>query len=108
MTWARTSRWKSLRVATNRVELSGRLIGEPELRITPAGTPVLRILVECGDDPERLTLGVVMAGEQGRTAFAALKRGGDVEVGGRLRMAMARAAGGAGVEVVATRIEGRI
>jgi single-stranded DNA-binding protein len=94
-------------VGTNRIELSGRLIGEPELRITPAGTPVLRLLVECGDAPERLTLGVVMAGEQGRSASTALKRGGEVEISGRLRMVMARAAGGAGVEVVATRIEGR-
>jgi primosomal replication protein N len=93
-------------VGANRIELSGRLLAEPELRITPTGTPVLRILVECGDAPEMLALGVVMAGERGRAVCAGLRRGGVVEVSGRLRMAASRGAPNAGVEVVADRIEG--
>jgi primosomal replication protein N len=93
-------------VGANRIELSGRLLAEPELRITPAGTPVLRILVECGDAAERLALGVVMAGERSRAACAGLRRGGVVEVSGRLRTAVSRDAQSAGVEVVADRIEG--
>jgi primosomal replication protein N len=92
-------------VGANRIELSGRLLAEPELRITPAGTPVLRIIVECGDAAEKLALGVVMAGERGRAVRASLRRGGAVEVSGRLRIAAARGAAGAGVEVVAERIE---
>jgi primosomal replication protein N len=92
-------------VGANRIELSGRLLAEPELRITPAGTPVLRILVECGDAAERLALSVLMAGERGRTACAGLKRGGAVEVKGRLRIAASRGPASAGVEVVADRIE---
>ncbi len=93
-------------MGANRIELSGRLLAEPELRITPAGTPVLRILVECGDAAEKLALGVLMAGERGRAACAGLRRGGAVEVSGRLRLAASRGPAGAGVEVVADRIEG--
>jgi primosomal replication protein N len=92
-------------VGANRIELSGRLLAEPELRITPAGTPVLRIIVECGTATEKLALGVVMAGEQGRAASAGLRRGGAVEVSGRLRIAASRGATSAGLEVVADRIE---
>ena len=32
----------------NRIEIEGRLIDQPEVRLTPAGTPVLRFTVECG------------------------------------------------------------
>jgi primosomal replication protein N len=95
-------------VGANRIELSGRLLAEPELRITPAGTPVLRLVVECGGDAaQKLALAVLMAGEQGRGVSAGLRRGAAVEVSGRLRLAAARGATGAGVEVVADRIEGR-
>jgi primosomal replication protein N len=87
--------------------LSGRLLAEPELRITPAGTPVLRLVVECGDAAEKLALAVLMAGEQGRAVSAGLRRGAAVEVSGRLRPAATGGVTRAGVEVVADRIEGR-
>ena len=47
----------------NRIELEGRLLDQPEVRITPAGTPVLRFTVECGAPGEELRLGIVMTGE---------------------------------------------
>ncbi|HYB91866.1 MAG TPA: single-stranded DNA-binding protein [Candidatus Binataceae bacterium] len=90
----------------NRIELSGRLVDEPELRTTPGGTPVLKLVVDCGLEPERLRLGVVMAGEGGREAAAMLRRGGVVRVKGRLRAVAQRPRGaGSAVEVIASGIE---
>ncbi len=91
----------------NRIELSGRLVAEPELRVTPAGTPILQITVECGEASEPLALAVVMAGEEGRVAQAGLRRGSEVEVTGKLRTIAARGPGRSGFEVVATKIVGR-
>jgi primosomal replication protein N len=94
-------------VGANRIELIGRLLADPELRITPAGTPVLRILVECDDAARKLALGVVMAGESCRAACAGLRRGRVVEVSGTLRLSASRETASAGVEVMADRIEAR-
>lgn len=79
----------------------------PELRVTPAGTPVLHFSVECAEPAEKLSLEVVMTGEAAREVAAGLKRGAVVAVTGRLRAAAARAIGTAGIEVVASRIEAR-
>jgi single-stranded DNA-binding protein len=90
----------------NRIELSGRLCADPELRITPAGTPVLRIVVECGEKDERMELGCVMTGEQGRELARRLRRGSQVRVSGRVRPLGARASGAAaGFEVAAGALE---
>jgi single-stranded DNA-binding protein len=91
-------------VAANRIELSGRLAADPELRTTPAGTPILRIVVDCGEPPEHLTLGCVMVGEAGREAAERLRRGSEVRVAGRLR-ALSGPQGSGRVEVIASGIE---
>jgi len=68
--------------------------------------PVLKLVVDCGQAPERLRLGIVMAGESGRQAAGMLRRGGVVRVTGRLRAVTQRAGGaGRGVEVIASGIE---
>jgi primosomal replication protein N len=79
----------------------------PELRVTPAGTPVLNFSVECAQADEKLSLEVVMTGEAAREIAAELKRGAVVTIEGRLRAAASRAIGAAGIEVVASRIEAR-
>jgi single-stranded DNA-binding protein len=73
-------------VTGNRIELEGRLLGKPEVRITPAGTPVLRFTVECGAPGEQLRLGIVMTGESAPAVKAKLlEPGRQVKVIGRMR-----------------------
>ncbi len=73
-------------MAGNRIDLDGRLVSRPEVRVTPAGTPVLRITVECGAPGEELRLGVVMTGSPVLAVRALLEPGRPVRVSGRLRM----------------------
>jgi len=72
-------------VTGNRIELEGRLLDQPEVRITPAGTPVLRFTVECGAPGEELRLGIVMTGEPALAAKPLLEPGRQVKVIGRIR-----------------------
>ena len=88
----------------NRIELEGRLLDQPELRITPAGTPVLRFTVECGAPGEELRLGIVMAGESVLAAKPLLERGRQVKVIGRMR-ALKTLRKDAAFEVVAASVE---
>ena len=89
----------------NRIELEGRLLGKPEVRITPAGTPILRFTVECGAPGEELRLGIVMAGESVMEAKALLEPGRQVKVIGRLRALKGNLKTAVGFEVVAELIE---
>jgi len=50
----------------------------------PNGTPVLRLLVDCGEAGERLPLELVMRGERARE-LAGLRVGQQVRAEGRLR-----------------------
>ena len=91
-------------MAGNRVELWGRLAAEPELRVSPAGTAVLRILVDCGEPPGQLRIGAVMTGPESMEVARRLRRERPVRVKGRLRKI------GAGekvfeIEVIATSVE---
>ncbi len=88
----------------NRIELEGRLLDEPELRITPAGTPVLRFTVECGAPGEELRLGIVMTGESVLAAKPLLEPGRQVKVVGRMR-ALKTLRKDAVFEVVAASVE---
>jgi single-stranded DNA-binding protein len=72
-------------VGRNRVELWGRIVGKPELRVTPAGTPVLRMMIDCAEQPGELGLTVVMTGEGASAAGAGLESGTPVNVIGSLR-----------------------
>jgi primosomal replication protein N len=80
----------------------------PELRTTPAGTPLLRLMIECGAPGNELALNVVMAGERARTLAASLRPGGEVKAVGSLRAVRGRSRSGlvqAALEVVAGQIE---
>lgn len=81
----------------------GRVVAPPEVRTTPSGTPVIRIEVDCGEGPEGLKLGVVMAGAVARELCARIDAGATVKVKGALR-AIPRRAFAAGVEVLASEI----
>lgn len=89
----------------NRIELEGRLLGKPELRTTPAGTPVLRFTVECGAAGEELKLGVVMTGEAALAAERLLQPAGQVRVTGRLRKLKGSLKNEAAFEVVAETVD---
>ena len=89
----------------NRIELEGRLLDQPEVRITPAGTPVLRFTVECGAPGEELKLGIVMTGEAALAARPLLEPGRQVKVIGRLRALKGSLKKDSGFEVVAESIE---
>jgi primosomal replication protein N len=92
-------------VTGNRIELEGRLIDQPEVRITPAGTPVLRFTVECGAPGEELELGIVMAGESALAVKPLLEPGRQVKVIGRMRALKGSLKKDTGFEVVAESIE---
>lgn len=94
-------------MAGNRIELWGRLSGEPELRTTPAGTSVLRFVVDSADGPGELKMAVVMTGEQTQRLGAMLKAGAEVRVKGTLKAIRRRLKSGlieTGYEVVAESI----
>jgi primosomal replication protein N len=46
----RESRWPD-----NRLVLTGRLVGEPDVRQTPAGLKIVRLRIEHGENSERAT-----------------------------------------------------
>lgn len=73
------------KVTGNRIELDGRIVSSLEYRVTPGGTPVLRVIVECGARGEDLRLAVVMAGEKATAVKSRLAPGQAVKVSGRLR-----------------------
>lgn len=93
----------------NRIELWGRLLGEPEVRVSPRGTTVLRITVDCTSSVgEALALGVVMTGEDARRIGARLKSGDEIKVEGTLHSVKRRLRSGMTqtvLEVVASAIE---
>jgi primosomal replication protein N len=92
-------------VTRNRIELEGRLLALPEVRTTPAGTPVLRFAVDCGAPGEELRLEVVMAGESALAAKPLLEPGSNVRVIGRMRALRGKLKTDAALEVVAESIE---
>jgi primosomal replication protein N len=92
-------------VARNRIELEGRVLQAPETRTTPAGTPILRFTVECGEPGEELRLGIVSVGELALAAKPLVERSSNVRVIGRLRALKGKLKTDAVIEVVATSIE---
>jgi single-stranded DNA-binding protein len=95
-------------VAGNRIELWGRILREPELRTTPAGTAVLRMTVEAAEGSGDLALAVVMTGEAAQCLRASLKAGAEVRVKGSLKAVRRPLKSGlleTGYEVMADSIE---
>jgi primosomal replication protein N len=94
-------------MARNKIELTGVLMRAPEVRTMPAGMPVLRIEVSCGEARDALRLAVVMAGEGARELGARLEAGSTVTVTGTLREVCGRTrlrSATLGVEVVANEV----
>jgi len=95
-------------VAGNRIELDGRLVNQPEVRMTPAGTPVIRFVVDCSTPTEELKLGIVMTGDSALAAKEILRAGRQVKVSGRLRalkIGMKSVRGDEAFEVAADSVE---
>lgn len=72
-------------MAGNRIELWGTILGEPEFRVTPAGTAILRFTVACGDEGGELALMVIVTGESAEQTRHAVKAGSAVRVAGSVR-----------------------
>jgi primosomal replication protein N len=92
---------------SNTIELDGRIIAQPELRVTPAGTPLLRLRVDCGEPPRELVMPVIMAGDGVRALAEQLRTAKAIHVIGVLRVQAAspgRSAAGSALEVVAHEI----
>ncbi len=85
------------------------MLNQPELRTTPGGTALLRVVVECGGEGRALALEVVMIGEPARQAAHGLRTGQEIKVTGALRsVAQSDTAGGPRtrhVEVLADEIK---
>ena len=95
-------------MAGNRIEIWGRLVGEPELRITPAGTAILRFAMEFAGQAPQPALEVTMTGEFASNAHAGLKAGVNVRVHGSLKTVRRRLKSGlyeTGYEVMAESIK---
>ena len=95
-------------MAGNRIELDGRLLTQPEVRVTPAGTPVLRFKIDCSVPGEEMMLTVIMTGDSALAAKALLEPGRPLRVVGRLRALRAglkAVASESAFEVVAESVE---
>jgi primosomal replication protein N len=82
-------------------------VNPPTLRMTPAGTTVLSLVVDCGTKAGELLMPVVMTGEPARALALRLKSGVEVQIHGSLRPLQSRSRTGTtslGVEVVANDI----
>ena len=95
-------------MAGNRIELWGRLVGQPELRITPAGTAILRFAMEFGPQSGESTMAVLMTGEAAQVLLSELKAAANVRVSGSLKPIRRRLKSGmfeTGYEVMAESIK---
>lgn len=92
-------------MAGNRIELWGRLAKAAELRITPAGSAVLRMAIRCGVPGDNdLMLKVVLMGESARQLAARIRPGDELRASGVVR-SLTGNAGRSGIEVVADSVE---
>lgn len=95
-------------MAGNKIEVWGRLIGDPEIRITPAGTAVLRTRMEFEQQSGDEALAIVMTGGSVEDTHASLKAGANVRVNGSLKSVRRRLKSGlfeTGYEVIADSIK---
>jgi Single-strand binding protein family len=90
-----------------RIELSGRVVKPPKIGVTPSGRAVLRLSVDCGDDPEHLLLEVVLVDNAARDLARMLGAGRRMRAAGTLRAVWRGPLGAAGrqqMEVIASEI----
>ncbi len=85
------------------------MVGGPEVRVTPRGTVVMRLIVDCASRPgEKLAFSVVMAGDEARLLGGELRPHDEVTVTGSLRAVVRRTPSGLPenlFEVIAEAIE---
>ncbi len=85
------------------------MVGEPAVRVTPRGTIVMRLGVDCSPRPgEKLAFGVVMTGAEAGRLAGELKAGDEVRVLGSVRQVTRRLQSGlieTLFEVVASSVE---
>lgn len=90
-----------------RIELTGKVVKPPMLAVTPSGRAVLRLSVDCGEQPESLLLEVVVIDETARDLARTIGTGQWIRAAGTLK-ALRRGALGAGsrqqIEVIASEI----
>jgi Single-strand binding protein family len=94
-------------MALTRIELSGRLLKPPVLGATPSGRAILRLSLDCGEEPELLPLEVIVMDEPARDLSRILRAGQRVSAVGSLRAVGRVAAGGRGrqqIEVIASEV----
>ena len=94
-------------MALIRIELSGRVVKPPTIGATPSGRDVLRLSVDCGEDPEHLLLEVVLVDKAARDLARTLGAGRRIRAAGTLKAVWRDPLGTAGrqqIEVVASEI----
>jgi single-stranded DNA-binding protein len=89
---------------TTRIELTGRLIRKPVMRVTPAGTATLSLELDCSENHEALVLKVVRVGAEAAELARQLRQGSRVRATGKLRLGRASAGPGTKIEVLADRL----
>lgn len=68
-----------------RIELSGTVVKPPMLGATPNGKAVLRLTVDCGEEPGHLVLDVVMVDESARDLARQVQAGQQIRAAGTLK-----------------------
>lgn len=92
----------------SRIELSGRVATDPELRTTPAGTSVLRFTIDCSEGGNQLKIDVVVKGSESKKLAAKMRRESKIRVEGILRQVSRQLRSGLAensYEVVASTVE---
>ncbi len=89
-----------------RIELSGTVVKPPMLAVTPSGRAVLRLSVDCGEEPEALLLDVVVVDQGARDLARSLSKGQRIRAVGSLKALRRGALGGSRqeIEVIASEI----
>jgi primosomal replication protein N len=72
---------------TTSINLSGRIARVPDLRTTPAGTSVLRLLVDCGENGTPMLMNVRVVGAHADRLAPHVRVGTAVRAVGELRLA---------------------
>ena len=83
------------------------MVKPPNIGVTPSGRAVLRLSVDCGEDPEHLLLEVVLVDNAARDLARSLGAGRRIRAAGTLRAVWKgtlRAAGRQQMEVIASEI----
>ena len=87
------------RTVSNKIELEGRVITQPELRVMPSGNPLLRLRVDCGERAGELEMAIVMVGGEARMLAEQLRVGSVIRLAGTLRVQGGRPMGGASAAI---------